>query len=42
MINLVPTQGFQRNPDFFLNPEVFDPERFDSEQAGRNPFTNLP
>jgi cytochrome P450 family 6 len=42
MMNSVPTQGFQRNQDFFLNPEVFDPERFDSEQAARNPFTNLP
>jgi cytochrome P450 family 6 len=43
MMVFVPTQGFQHNPDFFPDPEVYDPERFDPElEAARNPYTYLP
>jgi cytochrome P450 family 6 len=40
---LIPVQGFHHNPDFFPNPDVYDPERFNPDQeAERNPYSYLP
>lgn len=39
----VPLLGLQRDPEFYPNPEVFDPERFSPEgKAARHPYTWLP
>lgn len=40
---LIPVMGVQMNPEFYPNPEIFDPERFSSENRSSRPdFTFLP
>ncbi|KAF2904570.1 hypothetical protein ILUMI_01617 [Ignelater luminosus] len=40
---IVPILGIQRNPEYYPNPDKFDPERFSSEnKAKRHAFTWLP
>uniref|UniRef100_T1J9R0 Cytochrome P450 n=1 Tax=Strigamia maritima TaxID=126957 RepID=T1J9R0_STRMM len=39
----VPVYAIHHNPEFYPNPNVFNPERFSPEmKADRNPFTYLP
>lgn len=40
---IISTFGLQRDPDFFPNPEKFDPDRFNDENIHSiQPFTYLP
>ncbi|XP_026676267.1 cytochrome P450 6a2 [Diaphorina citri] len=40
---LVPVYAIHYDPEYYPNPEIFDPERFSPEQvAARTPFTYLP
>ncbi|XP_049815604.1 cytochrome P450 6k1-like [Schistocerca nitens] len=40
---LIPVYGLQHDPDYFPDPERFDPERFSEEQkAQRHPYVYLP
>lgn len=40
---LIPTMGVQINPEFYPDPDIFDPERFSSENKASRPyFTFLP
>lgn len=40
---LIPIMGVQMNPEFYPNPDIFDPERFSSENRSSRPdFTFLP
>lgn len=40
---LIPVGGLQRNPDYFPNPDIFQPERFlPEEKAKREQFAYLP
>uniref|UniRef100_T1J343 Cytochrome P450 n=1 Tax=Strigamia maritima TaxID=126957 RepID=T1J343_STRMM len=39
----IPIYAIHHNPEFYSNPQIFDPERFSAEnKAKRNPFTYLP
>lgn len=38
---LIYAYGVNNDPDYFPNPDVFDPSRFESND-GRNPFSYLP
>ncbi|CAG2171555.1 unnamed protein product [Oppiella nova] len=38
----IPTYAIHRDPDNFVDPEVFRPERFLSENIAHNPYTYLP
>ncbi|KAK9752525.1 Cytochrome P450 [Popillia japonica] len=39
----VPINGIQRDPKYFPNPDVFDPERFSDENKGNiKPYTYMP
>lgn len=39
----IPVHAIHRDPEFYPNPEVFDPERFsDDGKKNRRPFTYLP
>ncbi|KAK6178151.1 hypothetical protein SNE40_012966 [Patella caerulea] len=39
----IPICHLQKNPDFFPEPEVFNPERFtEEEKSKRNPYTYIP
>uniref|UniRef100_T1INY8 Cytochrome P450 n=1 Tax=Strigamia maritima TaxID=126957 RepID=T1INY8_STRMM len=39
----IPIYAIHHNPEFYSNPQTFDPERFSAEnKAKRNPFTYLP
>lgn len=40
---VIPVVGFQRDPDYFPDPERFDPDRFSAEnKASRNPYVYMP
>ncbi|KAL3280424.1 hypothetical protein HHI36_017906 [Cryptolaemus montrouzieri] len=40
---VIPVYGIQRDPDYYPNPEIFDPERFSEENKNnRNEFTYMP
>lgn len=40
---LIPVYAIQQDPDFYPDPKVFDPERFDEENVKkRNPMSYLP
>uniref|UniRef100_T1J9Q6 Cytochrome P450 n=1 Tax=Strigamia maritima TaxID=126957 RepID=T1J9Q6_STRMM len=40
---IIPAYAMHHNPEFYPNPNIFDPERFSPEmKAQRNPFTYLP
>uniref|UniRef100_T1J9R2 Cytochrome P450 n=1 Tax=Strigamia maritima TaxID=126957 RepID=T1J9R2_STRMM len=40
---IIPAYAMHHNPEFYPNPNIFDPERFSPEmKANRNPFTYLP
>ncbi|CAD7083926.1 unnamed protein product [Hermetia illucens] len=39
----IPIAGLHHDPDYFPNPDIFDPERFSPENKNQiNPFTYLP
>lgn len=39
----MPIIGLQRDPEFYPNPEIFDPERFNTKNKSTRPdFTYLP
>lgn len=38
----IPIQSVQRDPEYYPNPEKFDPERFDEKnKSHRSPYTFL-
>lgn len=40
---VIPNLAFQRDPDIFPDPMIFDPERFNEEtKKTRNSFSSLP
>lgn len=40
---IIPVWGLQMDPEYYPNPEVFDPERFNDENKNSRPdFTFLP
>ncbi|XP_051167208.1 uncharacterized protein LOC127285301 [Leptopilina boulardi] len=39
---LVPLLGLHYDPQYFPDPEKFDPERFSSDNKLRNPYVNMP
>lgn len=40
---VIATRGVHKDPEYYPNPEVFDPERFsEEEKAKRPPFTYFP
>lgn len=39
----IPIMGIHHDPEYYPNPEVFDPERFSEEnKAKRPPYTHVP
>lgn len=39
----IPILGLHRDPQYFINPDVFDPERFSVENRDKiHPFTYIP
>lgn len=41
--NLIPVLGLHYDPEYFPNPDKFDPERFSDENKGKiRPYTYLP
>lgn len=42
-IVVIPAYALQRDPEYYPNPDAFDPDRFSpAESASRNPYTFLP
>ena len=40
---LIPVSAIQHDPEYYPNPEIYDPDRFTPEMsASRNPYTFLP
>lgn len=40
---IIPIQGIHKDEEFYQNPQVFDPERFNEEnKAGRHPYAHIP
>ena len=38
----IPIYAMHRDPEYFVDPEVFRPERFLAENIAHNPYTYLP